>query len=437
MRVYLGLLFEKLREYLTLANLLTLICTIPTGILSFDILADFLVHKPTSTSQKPIDFHPSYFPDLLICGHPSIDEGVAHEYGYEPAYYWQGRTGDWYNGRFIGWNGVNGTQNFTNIMDRLLSVKPDRGGLISQVWHLSKGVWIEETPEVEFRMLRYPHWRCQLLKPSKIKSLDKDTSFISLQVNHSLKDLKGDMEHPKSVLPKYIQKKGLQKGNMKKVKQGDKDSPMLDFLLVDPANSPLIFPQNLQMKGDRIRAPFDLGWRIFTIKVVRFKHLNNDPHFDCEEYNEDSSYGGCLKKELRKIYESALNCTPPLLVEEPSRNVSVCNKRFNMTEDKGNQIRDMFENNFNFKPALCKKPCTQTTYEVQSMQVIKYPTSSIGLNFDSSVDLTETEFRTTFVMLLTGLGGSVRTRAGKSKSLIQWKRQTCEKWQKERNWLCH
>ena len=181
------------------------------------------------------------------------------------------------------------------------------------------------------------------------------------------------------------------------------------------------------MKGDRIRAPFDLGWRIFTIKVVRFKHLNNDPHFDCEEYNEDSSYGGCLKKELRKIYESALNCTPPLLVEEPSRNVPVCNKRFNMTEDKGNQIRDMFENNFNFKPALCKKPCTQTTYEVQSMQVIKYPTSSIGLNFDSSVDLTETEFRTTFVMLLTGLGGSVRARAGKSKRVIQWKRQTCEK----------
>ena len=123
------------------------------------------------------------------------------------------------------------------------SVKPERGGLISQVWHLSNGVWIEETPEVEFRMLRYPHWRCQLLKPSKIKSLDKDTSFISLQVNHSLKDFKGDMEHPKSALPKYIQKKGLQKGNMKKVKQGDKDSPMLDFLLVDPANSPLIFPK--------------------------------------------------------------------------------------------------------------------------------------------------------------------------------------------------
>ena len=145
MPVWLALVLRKLREYSTLGNLLTLICTVPTGLLSFDILADFLVRKPTSTSQKQIDFHPSYFPDLLICGHPSIDENVAHAYGYEPAYFWQGRTGDWYDGRFIGWNGVNGTQNFTNIVDRVLSVKADGGGLIRQIWHLSKGVWSMET----------------------------------------------------------------------------------------------------------------------------------------------------------------------------------------------------------------------------------------------------------------------------------------------------
>ena len=240
MPTWLALALRKLREYSTLGNLLTLICTVPTGLLSFDILADFLVRKPTSTSQKQIDFHPSYFPDLLICGHPSIDENVAHAYGYEPAYFWQGRTGDWYDGRFIGWNGVNGTQNFTNIVDRVLSVKADGGGLIRQIWHLSKGVWVMETPEIEFRMLRYPHWRCQLLKPNKIKSIDKHTSFISLNVNRPLRDLKenvtkGDTKNPNGVLPKYRWKKGLEKGDMKRVKEGNKDSPMLDVLLMDPA----------------------------------------------------------------------------------------------------------------------------------------------------------------------------------------------------------
>ena len=55
-------MLRKLREYSTLGNLSTLICTILTGLLSFDILADFLVRKPTSTSQKEINFDPSYLP---------------------------------------------------------------------------------------------------------------------------------------------------------------------------------------------------------------------------------------------------------------------------------------------------------------------------------------------------------------------------------------
>ena len=141
MRAWLALLLGKFREYSTLANLFALICTIPTGLLSFDILADFLVRKPTSTLQKQIDFHPRYFPDVLVCRHPAIHVNVAHAFGYEATNYWQGRTGNWYDGRFIGWNGVNGRQNFTNIIDRLLHVKTDKG-LISNIWHLSQGVWI-------------------------------------------------------------------------------------------------------------------------------------------------------------------------------------------------------------------------------------------------------------------------------------------------------
>ena len=55
----------------------------------------------------------------------------------------------------------------------------------------------------------------------------------------------------------------------------------------------------------------------------------------------------------------------------------------------------------------CKRPCTQTTYEVQSTHEVEYPTSCIGLNFESPIDVTQTEFRTKFVTLLTGLGGAV------------------------------
>ena len=165
----LAVLFRRLREYSTLANLLTLICIIPMGLLSFDIIADFLVRKPTSTSQKQIDFDPSYFPDVLICRNPSIDENVANAYGYEPIYYWQGRTGNWNDGRFSGWNGVNGTQNFTKVMDKILSVKTDTE-LISQIWHLSKGAWKGETPEIEFTELSSGYIKISSLEMSAFET---------------------------------------------------------------------------------------------------------------------------------------------------------------------------------------------------------------------------------------------------------------------------
>ena len=112
---------------------------------------------------------------------------------------------------------------------------------------------------------------------------------------------------------------------------------------------------------------------------------------------------------LVSCFKKALNCTPPLLVEEPDDDDDFCSQRFNVTEQEGNRIRDLFENHFNlFKPSSCKKPCTRTTYEVQSMEVLKYPAPYIGLSFDSTVELTETKFRNNFVTLLTGLGGSVK-----------------------------
>ena len=256
-----------------------------------------------------------------------------------------------------------------------------------------------EIPEMKFVMLRYPHWRCQLIKPQKIETLDKLSSGISLELNKVL------LEHSPT---RNI--KGIPTNQTKEIteKRSD-DSPVLQFLLMDPVNSPLIFPENFQMKGDRIAVPFELGWRIFTIKIHRFQHLKEDPHFDCEEYDEGKTYGACVRQELKGVFKKVLNCTPPLLMEEPDDDDDFCSQRFNVTEQEGNRIRDLFESHFNlFKPSSCKKPCTRTTYEVQSMEVLKYPAPYIGLSFDSTVELTETKFRNNFVTLLTGLGGSVK-----------------------------
>ena len=105
-------------------------------------------------------------------------------------------------------------------------------------------------------------------------------------------------------------------------------------------------------------------------------------------------------------------------MEEPDEHDDFCSQRFNVTEQEGNRIRDLFESHFNlFKPSSCKKPCTRTTYEVQSMEILKYPAPYIGLSFDSTVALTETKFRNDFVTLLTGLGGSVNQLSDQFKHL--------------------
>ena len=123
MCIFVALLFRKLQLYFTLTNILTVICTILTGWLSYDLFVDFLVDKPTTTSQKQIDFHRGLFPDIFVCRTPAIDEKMAQAFGYQPDYFWEGRSGGWFNGSFVGWNGLDGKQNFKDVLNKLFKAR--------------------------------------------------------------------------------------------------------------------------------------------------------------------------------------------------------------------------------------------------------------------------------------------------------------------------
>ena len=333
MSICLALFFGRIKDCCTLRNLLTLTCICLTVILSTEIVVDFLITRPTTTSTKLVNFQSSDFPDLLLCLDPGIKSSVARKYGYnEPAFYWQGRTGNWKSGEFVGWNGENGRQNFSEIFDKFLRVKTNIG-LISNFWQYNKFWKMEPFQKEEFRMLRYPYWRCQLIKPSKIRSIEKTTSFINLDLNASV---------------------------FKKILEDEptNSSTMLNVLLQDPTNSPLTYPLNFQMSGDRIRVPFKKAWRIFQIRVFRTHHVQGDPNFDCMEYTEENTFGECVQKQLSDIFKGSLNCTPPLMMQKPSE-PHVCNQRFHLTRDEGNRIRDLFDQiHFDFIPSVCKRPCT-------------------------------------------------------------------------------
>ena len=288
--------------------------------LSTDIIVDFLVTKPTTTSERQVKFQSSDFPDVLICVDPGIDSLSAKKYGYKSeAFYWQGRSGDWEDGKFIGWNGKDGKQTSSDVLEELLTVKSDER-YVTTFWHLNKS-WKNETTEEEFRIMRCPYWRCQLIKPSKIKSINKNTSFISMT----------------SAFPEV------------------RNESSMSVLLLDPKNSPLTYPLNFQMRGHHIRVPFEKGWRIFKIKVLRSAHIQDDPNFECTEYDEDNTYGDCVQKEMRNIIVGALNCTPPQMMMQEYPDDHVCNQRFDMNVEEGNKLRDLFETLFDFKSSACKK----------------------------------------------------------------------------------
>ena len=97
--VYEGLtvlaMIRQVKEYCTLKNLFTSICIILTGCLLIEVLFNFAVIKPTSTSQELVKFDAKAFPDIFVCVDPAIDESGTSRYGYhDPMSYWLGRDSD-------------------------------------------------------------------------------------------------------------------------------------------------------------------------------------------------------------------------------------------------------------------------------------------------------------------------------------------------------
>ena len=176
---------------------------------------------------------------------------------------------------------------------------------------------------------------------------------------------------------------------------------------MDPINDPLIYPNDLQMKGDHIQIPLnkDIFWRTFTVRVSRSYHVKDDPLYDCQEYSQDNTYSECIQEELKDIFEEKLNCSPPDLAKEPDE---MCNKMFNKTKEESAEIFETFWNHYyNFEPSICKTPCTKTTYEVRLNSEQNYDELGLKLTFEPNVHVTRSAYSSTLVDFLTNLGGSV------------------------------
>ena len=88
--------------------------------------------------------------------------------------YWLGRDRGW-KGKFIGWNGLKGHKNSTQIRNDVLNVKKIGGGLASTVGYMQGGIHHPLNINLEFVSLIYPYGRFQRVKPPKIRNINART----------------------------------------------------------------------------------------------------------------------------------------------------------------------------------------------------------------------------------------------------------------------
>ena len=117
-----AVLDRNVKDFCSLKNLVIVICTFLTCFLTFTVVYKFVITKPTFSSQEHPSFNFETLPDVLVCVEPAINLTISKRYGYNtPWSYWLGRNGTWEDdGDFIGWNGVKGQNNSSEILEDIL-----------------------------------------------------------------------------------------------------------------------------------------------------------------------------------------------------------------------------------------------------------------------------------------------------------------------------
>ena len=122
--------------------------------------------------------------------------------------------------------------------------------------------------------------------------------------------------------------------------------------------------------------------------------------------DKENTYENCVQNELKSIFEEQLNCTPPLIARETDR---ICDERFHVSRHMSYKVYKMFLNKYqDFEPVHCKKPCTQTKYEIEkTAELTEDDYLVIKLTFKPFVYVTRSAYSISVIDTITSLGGSV------------------------------
>ena len=111
---------------INLKNMFTVLCSILTMLLIYQLLLTYLVKKPTTTSEQKKDLELSDLPEVVVCLEPGLNSSALEENGYHPTMYWRGvlqLDGE----DFVGWSGgIGGNKSSHEILQEALLISDDQ-----------------------------------------------------------------------------------------------------------------------------------------------------------------------------------------------------------------------------------------------------------------------------------------------------------------------
>ena len=337
----------------------------------------FFAIKPTTTSQEEKELRTSDIPETVLCADPGFDGDVLQKYGYKTNTYYRGSMD---TDKFVGWNGGKNENKTSNaVLEETLRVNIIFRSLFHSIFFAKDYVSNRVKADTEFRKLVYPHGRCLSIIPPGESLNNTRLNSLTIVVNNTAV---------------------VEMGKITRLK----------VYFMDKVNSVRIYPNDMEMKGDRVVMYLkEKQPKVKSIKtqITRSVHVEGDPLLDCAVYTENNSYSKCAQNELFEVFTKEIGCIPPLLDADP---ITTCNKRFNFSAAKDKYLDTLFKplyfHNREFK---CKTPCTKNVYTSSFLHTSPsaIPSTVLMVIFDKKLEVAHSTFSIDGQTLLTRLGGSV------------------------------
>ena len=353
---------------------LKLVFTILASYLTFEEFYTFLVVKPTYTTATKRGLKPNDFPDMILCPEPAIDIEAATSRGYEG-------VDDYYLGfnlkhglDQIGWKG--------NKSEKVLRVSEEISVLKSELdcpsgdktfFNFASSNISEAIVFVDFNLSKalYPNHICCKVKPPEVS---KSKPVFSIQIIFS----------PEG-----------------------KTFNTLKVFLADQLTSSYFDLQKTNMLGDEIISAPN-GVKNYKVKILEDLKLDDDPQYQCIDYEIKGEYQKCVEEEILKQNLNFMNCTPPWMTD----NEDLWCKGGIKYESEASLLHYLgFLTEVTiseYHPGKCSVPCKTKRY--QSKQIgLKQMKEKRGIIiwFEYNVEITQSKFKTDVKTLISKIGGFI------------------------------